>query len=71
MKTRSVPGGTRIAPGSESLHFHRRFRRGNLDGGYIGEQVGQRVEKSDDERDADDDVFPEGIAIHEPKITKP
>ncbi len=47
-----------------AVDLHAGFRRGNLDRGHLGEEIRHRVDDARDERDGDDQVFPERVSIH-------
>ena len=46
------------------VHLDRGLAAGDLHGRRVAEDVGQRVDQADRERDDDDDVLPERITIH-------
>ena len=46
------------------VDLDRRLRRRDLHGRHFGEEVRQRVDDADHQRDGDDDVLPERVAVH-------
>ena len=63
---RNIRGFERLLDARQkgAVDFDGRLRRRHLNGGNLGEKIRDREDDADDERDGDDHVLPERIAIH-------
>ena len=59
-----IPWLSFIAIGLLLVHLDRRLQARDLDGGRLPEEVGQRVDRPEEQGDRDDDIAPDWISVH-------